>query len=139
MRVAVDTAAADTAASAGADAHTVEPESAKEPVHMPRDLIHLESQRDSMAAPHRESRLEGRFIVLARGRKVERLPSSLLVRHAIRVAITFRKINPGLVLRVSLLSSRVTMREKIGIYASSARPRLQKVQPGPAVLGLDRI
>ncbi len=125
--VAVVTEAADTRASAGdmvavsAAASvrvellvaTVEPGLAGPAATMARGIIHPESQRDATAAtadmakstPHREARLEGRFTVPARDRKVELLPSSLLGRHAIPVAITFRKIDPGLVLRVSPLSS----------------------------------
>ena len=114
---------------------------------MARGITHPESQRDATAATadmvkittHRESRLEGRFMVLARDRKIELLPSSLRGRHAIPLAITFRQIDPGLVSRASPLSSRVIMRKKIGIYASSARARLQKVRRGPAALGLDRV
>lgn len=68
-------------------------------------------------------------MALARDRKAERRPSSLLDRRAIPVAITFRKIDPGLVLRVSPLSSRVIMRERIEIFASSAGARLQKCNP----------
>lgn len=161
MHVEVDMgAAADTAASAaeatqvsvGADAQaslaalaaTVALESAEELLPMPRDLIHLEPQQDGMAGTgksttHRESRREGRFLVPARDGKAERLPSSSLSRHAIPVAITFRRIDPGLVLRVSPLSGRVIMQEKIGIYASSAQTPLQDGQPSPAALGRDRM
>jgi hypothetical protein len=132
MRVAVDTAALaveDTQVSLAVPvelawlAGTLELGSAEDLAPMRRDLIHLESQRDATTATadmgksttHREFRLEARFMVLVTGRKVEPLPSSLLGRRAIPVAITFRKIDPGLVLRLSPLSSRVIMREKIGI------------------------
>src|SRR4029453_8022799 len=129
MRVAVDTAAAaaDTATLAVEDtqvslavpvelawlARTLEAGSAEDLAPIRPDLIHLESQRDATAATadmgksttHREFRLEARFMVLVTGRKVEPLPSSLLGRRAIPIATTFRKIDPGLVLRVSPLSS----------------------------------
>ena len=159
MRVAVDTAAGaaasaveDTQVSAGAGAQvsvaalapTVELGSAEELVPMPGDLIHLESQRDDMAGtgkstPHLEYRPGGRFIVLLRVQKIKPFQGSLLGRRAIPAAITFRKIDPGLVLRVSLLYSRVIMREEIGTYVSSPWAQTQGVQRSLATLGLDRI
>ena len=125
---------------------TAEPESLGPAAAMARGLTQQESQRDATAAladmgkstTHRESRPEARFMVLALDRKVERLPSSLLRRRAIPVAITLRKIDPGLVLRVSPLSSHVIMREKIGTYVNTAWARLKKAYLGPAVIGLDR-
>ena len=161
MRVAVDTAAAGAAALAVEDTQV----SAGAPVRaelvvvtpaaglvglaaaMPRGITLPESQQAATAATadmrksttHRDPRLEARYIVLARDRKVEPLPSNLLGRHAIPVAITFRKIDPGLVLRVSLLCSRVIMREKIGTYASSVWAQPQGMQRSLAKPGLDRI
>jgi hypothetical protein len=133
MRVAVEEAAADTAASAEGDtlvsavvpilleavAATAEPDLVGLAAAMARSITHPECQRDATVAMHRESRLEGRFMVRARERKVERLPGNFLGRHAILAAITFRKINPGLALRVSPQSRRVIMLEEIGIHAGS--------------------
>jgi hypothetical protein len=143
MGVAPDTAVA-TQVSVAALAATVELESAEELVPLPRDRIRLGFQPDGMAATgkdttHPERRSVDTISVLLRVRKIEPLPGSLLGRHAIPVAITFRQIDPGLVLRVSPLSSRVIMREKIGIYASSAQTPLQDGQPSPAALGRDRM
>jgi hypothetical protein len=159
MGVAVVTeAAADTAVSAAEDTRvsaaaatgaelvvaTAEPGSVGLAAAMARGITHPEPRRDATAAMgkgtmHREARPETRFTVPAREHKVEPLPSSLLGRQSILVATTSRKIDPRLVLRVSPPSTRVIMRGQIGTYASSARLRLQKVQPGPTTLGLDRI
>lgn len=160
MRVGVDTAeapgtaasvpeamqvsaAADAEVSAEPLAATVELGLAEESVLLPRDLTHPESQPDGMAGTdrsitHREARLERRFIVLARDRKVERLPGSMRGRHGIPVAITLHKIDPALGLRASPLSSREIMRERIGIYASSAQARPQGVRRSLGKPGLDR-
>ena len=148
MGVAVVTeAAAGTAVSASEDTQvsaalvmraelvvaTVEPGSVMVPV-MARATTHPESQRDATAATaatgkgttHREARLEGRFIVLLRARKVRPLPSSLLGRQSILVATTSHEINPLLDLRVNPASS-------------NALAQLQRVQPGPIELGRDRM
>ena len=114
---------------------------------MARGITHPESLGAATAATadmrksttHRDPRLEGRCIVLAQDRKVELLPGNLLGRRAIPVAITFRKIDPRLVLRVSLLYSRVIMQAKIETYASSAWAQPQGVQRSLAKPGLDRI
>jgi hypothetical protein len=146
MRVGVDTAeAADTAASvpeamqvsAAADAEvslealaaTVERGLAEEPVLLPRDLTPPESQPDGMAGTdksitHREVRLEDTFMVLARDRRVKRLPNSMPDHHGIPVAITLPKIDPALGLHANPLSSRAIMPERIGICARSAPSRV---------------
>jgi hypothetical protein len=161
MPVAVDTeapagavasAVEDMQVSAGADAQvlvavlaaTVELESAEELVPMPQDLFHLEFQRDGMAGTgksttHHEHRPGGRFIVLLRVCKIKPVQGSLIGRRNIPVAITFRQIDPGQVLHVSPLSSRVIMLGQIGTYASSAPAQLQGVQRSLAKIGLDRI
>ena len=113
---------------------TVELELAMVLAAMARAIMHPESQRDATAATaatgkgitHREARLEGRFIVLARDRKVEPLPGSLLGRQSILVATTSHEINPLLALRANPASS-------------NALAQLQRVQPGPTELGRDRM
>ena len=65
-------------------------------------------------------------MVLARDRKVEPLPSSLLGRQGILVATTSHEINPLLALRANPASS-------------NALAQLQRVQPGPTGLGRDRM
>ncbi|PYL50660.1 MAG: hypothetical protein DMF32_03585, partial [Verrucomicrobia bacterium] len=75
---------------------------------------------------HREARPEGRFMVLARDRKIEPLPSSL---HGLQIGLeltTFPVINLALALRVNPAPS-------------NALAQLQRVQPGPAGLGRDRM
>jgi hypothetical protein len=75
---------------------------------------------------HREARPEGRFMVLARHRKIEPLPSSL---HGLQIGLeltTFPVINLALALRVNPAPS-------------NALAQLQRVQPGPTGLGRDRM
>jgi hypothetical protein len=130
MRVTTgeEEAAADTAASVEGDmlvsavgpilaqvvAATVELGSTEPLVRMRQGPIHPAFQTAALArtgksTTHHERRVERRFMAQVRGHKIGPLPGSLLARHATRVAITFRKIDPGLVLRVSPLSSRVIM------------------------------
>ncbi len=97
-------------------------------------ITHPESQRDVTAAmadtdkdiTRHEHRLEGRFIGLRRVRKVEPRPGSLLGRQNILAATTYHEIDPGLVLRANPAST-------------NAVARLQKVQPGLAGPGHDRV
>jgi hypothetical protein len=145
MRVGVDTEAADTGASAAGDMRVsaeapisaelvmalAEPGLAVLVAAMARGITHLESRRDATAATdknttQREARLEARFMVPARDRKVEPLPSSLLGRQVTRVATTSHEINPLLALRANPASS-------------NAPAQLQRVQPGPTGLGRDRM
>src|SRR6478672_912220 len=101
---------------------------------MARAIIHPGSRQDATGATatmgkgtmHRETRLEGRFMVPARDRKIEPFPSSLLGRQSIPVATTSHEINPLLALRANPASS-------------NALAQLQRVQPGPTGLGRDRM
>ena len=146
MRVAVVTEAEeDTRVSAAVAMRaelvvaTVEPGSVMVVAVMARAITHPGSRRDATAATAAmgkryyapRSSTGGQIMVPARERKIKLLPGSLLGRQSILVAITSRKIDPALVLRVSPLSSRVIMREKIG-HTSSTRAQLQRMQPGPA-------
>jgi hypothetical protein len=147
MGAAVVAEVEDTAGSAAADtqvsvaapvapawlAATPELESADQLACMPRGLIHLESQPDDMATAgtgkgttRREPRLEGRFIVLLRVRKVGPLPGSLLVRQITPVATTFREIDPESALPGNPTSKPVIIREQIEISGSNVL-RLQGV------------
>jgi hypothetical protein len=149
MRGAVDTEAVEAGATAGSVAvdtrvsvvapvraelvaATVELESADQPAHMRRGLIHLESQADDMAGTgkgttRREPRLEDRFMVQLRDREPGPLPDSLLVRRITPVATMFRKIDPELALPGNPTSSPDTIREQIAISASNAPERLPEV------------
>ena len=148
MAVTVVTEAADTRASAGDTpavsaaapvrvelvVATVEPGLAVLVAPMARGITHPGSRRDVTAATaamgngatHREARLDGSFMVLARDRKVEPLPSSLLGRQSILVATTSHEINPPLALRANPASS-------------NAPAQLQRAQRGPTGLGRDRM
>ena len=131
-----DTPAASAAAPVQVElvAATVEPGLAVVVAAMARGITHPGSRRDITAATaamgkramHREARLDGRFMVLARDRKVEPLPSSLLGRQSILVATTSHEINPLLALRANPASS-------------NGLAQLQRVQPGPTGLGRDRM
>ena len=164
MRVAVDMgAAADTAASAaeatqisaGADAQvsvaalaraelvvvTVELESTGELVPTPRDLIHLEFQRDGMAGTgksttHHEHRSADRIFVHLRVCKIETLQGSLTGRQNIRAAITCPQINRGSALPENPMCNPV--REEIAIFVSSVALSPQEVQRDRPTLGLGR-
>lgn len=164
MRVAVAMgAAADTAASAaeatrvlaGADAQvsvaalaraelvvaTVELESAEELVPTPRDLIHLESQRDDMAGTgkstmHHERRPADTIFVLHRVCKTEPFQGSLIGRQNIRAATTCPEINRGLALPENPMCSPV--REEIAIFVGSVALLPQEVQRDRAALGQGR-
>jgi hypothetical protein len=145
MRVAVDTeAAAGTAASAVEDTQvsvaalarvelvvaSVELESAEELVPTPRDLIHLESQRDGMAAmgkstTHHERRPADIIFVLHQVCKIETRRGSLIGRRNIRAAITCREINRGSVSPENPMCSPV--REEIAIFVSSVALPPQEV------------
>jgi hypothetical protein len=125
-------------------AATVEPALAALLAAMVEGSTHPESQRDGMAAmgkgtTHHEPRLEGRFIVLLRVRKVGLLRGSPLGRQNIRVAITSREINLELALPGNPTCNPVTIREQIAISANSAPLPLQGVQHDPAALGHGRI
>ena len=138
MALAVVTEAEDTAASAAEDTRisaavampaelvvtTAEPGAVGLAAAMARGLTHPESQRNATVAMHREARPEGRFMVLARDRKIEPLPSSL---HGLQIGLeltTFPVINLALALRVNPAPS-------------NALAHLQ-TQPGPTGLGRDR-
>jgi hypothetical protein len=107
---------------------TVERGSAAVVTAMAGDITHREFPPGATAATaatgkgtmHREAQLEAEFMVLVRDRKVEPLPSSLLVRQIIPVAITSREINPELDSRVSPASSPVIMQTQIGTFGSNA-------------------
>jgi len=100
--------------------------SADQLARMRQGPTHPESQRNATVAMHREARPEGRFMVLARDRKIEPLPSSL---HGLQIGLeltTFPVINLALALRVNPAPS-------------NALAQLQRVQPGPTGLGRDRM
>ena len=104
---------------------TAEPGAVGLAAAMARGLTHPESQRKATVAMHREARPEGKFMVLARDRKIEPLPSSL---HGLQIGLeltTFPVINLALALRVNPAPS-------------NALAHLQRVQPGPTGLGRDR-
>ena len=82
------------------------------------------------ATTHREPRLERRFMVLVRDRKIEPLPGSLLVRQIILVATTSREINPALALRVNPHAVH---------RANALRSNVQEGATRPAGLGRDRM
>jgi len=74
---------------------TAEPGAVGLAAAMARGLTHPESQRKATVAMHREARPEGRFMVLARDRKIEPLPSSL---HGLQIGLeltTFPVIKSG--------------------------------------------
>ena len=132
-----DTPAASAAAPVQVElvAATVEPGLAVVVAAMARGITHPGSRRDITAATAAmgkralctaKPRLDGRFMVLARDRKVEPLPSSLLGRQSILVATTSHEINPLLALRANPASS-------------NGLAQLQRVQPGPTGLGRDRM
>src|SRR5438874_2987763 len=107
-------------------AATAELGSADQLARMRQGPTHPESQRNATVAMHREARPEGRFMVLARDRKIEPLPSSL---HGLQIGLeltTFPVINLALALRVNPAPS-------------NALAQLQRVQPGPTGLGRDRM
>src|SRR3954447_5910035 len=58
-------------------AATAELGSADQLARIRQGPTHPESQRNATVAMHREARPEGRFMILARDRKIEPLPSSL--------------------------------------------------------------
>src|SRR5947207_11868520 len=69
--------------------------SADQLARMRQGPTHPESQRNATVAMHREARPEGRFMVLARDRKIEPLPSSL---HGLQIGLeltTFPVIKSG--------------------------------------------
>lgn len=81
-----------------------------------RGNTHPESQRDAMegtgkGTTRREHRVEGRFMVQLRGRKVGPLPNSLLVRRSTLVATTHREIDPELALPGNPTCNPVIIRE----------------------------
>lgn len=162
MHVAVDTEAAeDTQVSAAEDARgsaaapvraelvaaIVEPGLADLAAAMARGLTRPEFQLGATAAiaalangtTRRKARVEARFIVPARDRKVGPRPGSLLGRQGILVATMSREINPALGLLVSRACSPVVTPRQVAIFASSAPERLQNVRPGPAAVGHGRI
>ena len=105
---------------------TAEPGAVGLAAAMARGLTHPESQRKATVAMHREARPEGKFMVLARDRKIEPLPSSLRGLQIGLEVTTFPVINLALALRVNPAPS-------------NALAQLQRVQPGPAGLGRDRM
>ena len=104
---------------------TAEPGAVGLAAAMARGLTHPESQRKATVAMHREARPEGRFMVLARDRKIEPLPSSLRDLQIGLEVTSFPGINLALALRVNPAPS-------------NALTQLQRVQPGPTGLGRDR-
>ncbi len=119
MRETEDTQAEDTQVSVAVPMAAVRLVATAElglagvPVAMARGIIHPESRLDTTATTgdmdrattHREAQREARFMVPARDRKVEPLPSSLLHRQVVPAATTSREINPPLALRVNPASS----------------------------------
>lgn len=107
---------------------TVEPGLAVLLAVMAQGISHPESRPDATAVTaatgkgtiRLEARLAGRLMVLARDRKAESLPGSLLGRQDMLVAITSRETNRGLAMRVNLVSSPVIIRGQIGMSARGA-------------------
>ena len=82
-------------------AATAELGSADQLARMRQGPTHPESQRNATVAMHREARPEGRFMVLARDRKIEPLPSSLRDLQIGLEVTSFPGINLALALRVN--------------------------------------
>jgi hypothetical protein len=127
MRVAMEEAAADTVASAEAlvSAAVRILVEAVVPTAGAGGITHPEFRRDATAVTdkgttHRERRLEARFMVPTRGRKVEPVPGSLLVRRIIPVATMSREINRELALPGNQTCSPGIIRDPVAMFAGSA-------------------